>query len=71
MLVVMLTTSGVSHLTSNVSDLMSFYKKAPDLMIGGSIGLAATYSPAWCSSTIGAGGLNGPVRNGKGWSPAA
>ena len=46
-------------------------KKAPDHQIGGSIGLAATYSPAWCSSTIGAGGLNGPVRNGKGWSPAA
>ena len=26
--------------------------------------LAATYSPTWCSSTIGANGLNFSVRNG-------
>ena len=27
---------------------------------------AATYSPTWCGSTIGANGLNFPVRDGKG-----
>ena len=31
---------------------------------------AAAYSPTWCSSTIGADGLNFPVRNGKGWAPS-
>lgn len=31
---------------------------------------AATYSPTWCGSTIGANGLNFPVRNGKGWAPS-
>ena len=30
---------------------------------------AATYSPTWCGSTIGANGLNFPVRYGKGWAP--
>ena len=30
---------------------------------------AATYSPTWCGSTIGANGLNYPVRYGKGWAP--
>ena len=29
--------------------------------------LAATYSPTWCSSTIGASELNFSVRNGKRW----
>ena len=32
---------------------------------------AATYSPNWCVSTIGARGLNFSVRNGKRWDPAA
>ena len=32
---------------------------------------AATYSPALHCSTIGAGRLNGSVRNGKRWDPAA
>ena len=35
------------------------------------IKLAATYSPTWFSSTIGANGLNFSVRNGKRWSPVA
>ena len=32
---------------------------------------AATYSPNWCVSTIGAHGLNFSVRYGKRWDPAA
>ena len=32
---------------------------------------AASYSPALHCSTIGAGGLNFSVRNGKRWNPAA
>ena len=38
----------------------NFYKK-----------VAASYSPALHCSTIGAGGLNFSVRNGKRWDPAA
>ncbi len=34
-------------------------------------GTAATYSPNWCVSTIGARGLNFSVRDGKRWGPAA
>lgn len=33
------------------------------------IRLATTYSPTWFGSTIGAGGLNFSVRNGKRWTP--
>ena len=33
--------------------------------------LAATYSPTWYSSTIGANGLNFSVRDGKRWIPVA
>ena len=33
--------------------------------------VAATYSPTWWGSTIGDGGLNFSVRNGKRWNPAA
>jgi len=33
--------------------------------------VAASYSPALHCSTIGAGGLNFSVRNGKRWNPAA
>ena len=32
---------------------------------------AATYSPTWWGSTIGAIGLNFSVRNGKRWDPDA
>ena len=32
---------------------------------------AAAYSPTWWGSTIGDGGLNFSVRNGKRWFPAA
>ena len=37
----------------------------------GSRNTAASYSPNWWVSTIGAGGLNFSVRNGKRWIPAA
>jgi len=33
--------------------------------------MATTYSPTTMCSTIGAGGLNFSVRNGKRWNPAA
>ncbi len=36
-------------------------------MLSGPLKLAATYSPTWCSSTIGVGELNFSVRNGKRW----
>ena len=39
--------------------------RAPQLKV------AASYSPALHCSTIGAGGLNFSVRNGKRWDPAA
>ena len=45
-------------------------KKSPHLMMRGLQKKAAAYSPTWCSSTIGADGLNFPVRNGKGWAPS-
>ena len=46
------------------------YKKAPLRIVRGLLKKAATYSPTWYSSTIGANGLNFPVRNGKGWAPS-
>src|SRR5690554_6655044 len=45
-------------------------KKVPPCVHGGTQKKAAAYSPTWCSSTIGADGLNFPVRNGKGWAPS-
>src|SRR5690606_31265456 len=45
-------------------------KKSPHLAMGGLQKKAAAYSPTWCGSTIGADGLNFPVRNGKGWAPS-
>src|SRR5690606_1673893 len=45
-------------------------KKGPPCFHGGPQKKAAAYSPTWCSSTIGADGLNFPVRNGKGWAPS-
>ena len=48
-------------------------KKAPTHLSesGLKIKVAASYSPALHCSTIGAGGLNFSVRNGKRWDPAA
>ena len=45
-------------------------KKSPLHCCRGLSKKAATYSPTWCGSTIGADGLNFPVRNGKGWTPS-
>ena len=42
-----------------------------DVSAGGPCQVAATYSPALVRSTIGAGGLNFSVRDGKRWGPAA
>ena len=52
---------------------MHAQKKAPTTdVIGASRSKeAATYSPTLYCSTIGAGGLNFSVRNGKRWDPAA
>ena len=51
------------------------YKKGVPLLHcrnkGTQVKKAATYSPALHCSTIGAGGLNFSVRNGKRWDPAA
>ena len=47
-------------------------KKGPDsFRIGALQRTAAAYSPTWWGSTIGDGGLNFSVRNGKRWYPAA
>ena len=49
-------------------------QKAPKKLIFEALLLkktAASYSPALHCSTIGAGGLNFSVRNGKRWDPAA
>ena len=43
------------------------HKKSPRLFLARGSKVAATYSPTWCSSTIGAGELNFSVRNGKRW----
>ena len=43
-------------------------KKVPYIAVRDFPKKAATYSPTWYSSTIGADGLNFPVRNGKGWA---
>ena len=43
-------------------------KKSPDSSLNrDSRSAAATYSPTWCSSTIGASELNFSVRDGKRW----
>ncbi len=46
------------------------HKKEPFTYVKGPSRKAATCSPTWCGSTIGADGLNFPVRNGKGWAPS-
>ena len=49
-------------------------KRVPDIIMTSGTQLkkkAASYSPALHCSTIGAGGLNFSVRNGKRWNPAA
>ena len=45
-------------------------QKNPDSNMNRGSRKAATYSPTWCGSTIGADGLNYPVRYGKGWAPS-
>ena len=47
------------------------YKKARLITQSGLRRTAAAYSPTWWGSTIGDGGLNFSVRNGKRWYPAA
>ncbi len=42
-------------------------KKAPGFFCLGLWKSAASYSPTWCRSTIGAGELNFSVRDGKRW----
>ena len=46
-------------------------KQEPHVRLLSHIKKAASYSPALHCSTIGAGGLNFSVRNGKRWDPAA
>ena len=52
---------------------MKTQKRSPESFLtrGSLIKVAASYSPALHCSTIGAGGLNFSVRNGKRWDPAA
>ena len=52
-------------------DEVNIIKKAPAQKNRGLDRLAAAYSPTLLCSTIGAGGLNFSVRNGKRWNPAA
>ncbi len=47
------------------------HEKAPEVNRGLVDKMAATYSPTWFRSTIGAIGLNFSVRNGKRWIPNA
>ena len=51
--------------------LIHFTKKPRRFLSRALIKKAASYSPALHCSTIGAGGLNFSVRNGKRWDPAA
>ena len=46
-------------------------KKAPGFFLPGALKPAATYSPTWYRSTIGASELNFSVRDGKRWILAA
>ena len=46
-------------------------KARKNILSRASLKMAASYSPALHCSTIGAGGLNFSVRNGKRWDPAA
>ena len=46
-------------------------KDQADICQSGPRRTAAAYSPTWWGSTIGDGGLNFSVRNGKRWFPAA
>ena len=51
----------------------AYNKRSPESFLtrGSLIKVAVSYSPALHCSTIGAGGLNFSVRNGKRWDPAA
>ena len=65
--------SAISHLprgqkkAPRVSQTRGAHDREPKSLEKG----AATYSPALHCSTIGAGGLNFSVRDGKRWDPAA
>ncbi len=50
---------------TSTPSLNLWYKKSPLHFCKGLSKKAATYSPTWYSSTIGANGLNFPVRNGS------
>ena len=54
-----------------VSSIKFIQKKTSRFSSEGLWRLAATYSPTWYSSTIGANGLNFSVRDGKRWIPVA
>ncbi len=58
---------------TNVWVISMLNRKKPQAIAGSGllIKTAASYSPALHCSTIGAGGLNFSVRNGKRWDPAA
>ena len=66
-------THGVFRETRGVSRKSRDNKKSPDSLLNQGFWwkMAASYSPALHCSTIGAGGLNFSVRNGKRWDPAA
>ena len=64
------TDAGTDHASGAPYFGYSTKKKSPHLVMKGLQKKAAAYSPTWCSSTIGADGLNFPVRNGKGWAPS-
>ena len=51
--------------------IISIQKKSTRILPDALSKLAATYSPTWYSSTIGANGLNFSVRDGKRWIPVA
>ena len=66
---------GNAHIPmDNVYTYCSIHKNEPDDMLGSSGCFkkeAATYSPTFYRSTIGATGLNFSVRDGKRWDPGA
>ena len=56
---------------NSISSVTNEESPEPFRIQGSLIKVAASYSPALHCSTIGAGGLNFSVRNGKRWAPAA
>ena len=71
----LLITPSISEITTESEPNNLYIQKrsalAPLSEQGHPVKKAATYSPALHCSTIGAGGLNFSVRNGKRWDPAA